>query len=205
MLKLTWRNVPRAHPDQRPVDLLPVILLSVLPQRPRNYRRDSPKPEKVIERRINLARRVQPAGSNQAPNHATTIHGAAIGTAEAIRLVRATDIVDVSQHPQRNADLRQGADDGRQPLRKEQRAWWDFHIVAQFHVHGKVNTLADDVRGQDLEAHVGHGFALEHVPPNKLAQHVELVCIYVGDSLDDAAGYHVDCWDDECEEDTVNR
>lgn len=68
----------------------------------------------------------------------------------------------------------------------------------------KVESLSDHVCGQDLEEHIGHGLALEHVAPDELRQHVELVCVDVGHALDHATGHHVDRGDDKSQEDAVD-
>lgn len=112
--------------------------------------------------------------------------------------------INVAEHPEGDAGLGQGPEDGGGPLRDKEQPWRDLQVVAQFHVHSEVDALADHVRAENLKEHIGQGLSFEHVTADELAEDIELVGVDVGDSLDDAAGHHVEGWDDEGQENTVD-
>lgn len=60
--------------------------------------------------------------------------------------------------------------------------------MAELHVLGEKDALADDVRGEDFEDHIGERSSRKHVAPDELAEHVQLIRVDVGDTLHDATG-----------------
>lgn len=107
----------------------------------------------------------------------------------------------MAEHPDSDTGLCQGAEDGSDALSHEEGAGRDLEVVTQFHVHSEVDALADDVGREGFEDDVCEGFALEEVAAEEFAEDGELVCIDVSDALDNAAGDHVDGWDDDGDDD----
>mgnify|MGYP007054561734 CR=1 FL=1 len=156
------------------------------------------------QRGVDLAGGVETTGADEAPDDRGREGRPSQRTREAVRLVLIADVAHVAQHPHRDARLGQRPQDRGDSLREEQRPRRDLEVVAQLHVHGEVDALAHDVRGQDLEDHVRERFSLEHVSADELAQDVELVRVHVGDALDDPARNHIDGRDDERQEHAVH-
>ena len=55
--------------------------------------------------------------------------------------------------------------------------------MAELHVLCKVDTLPNDILGQDFENHVRERFAIEHVAADELCKNVELIGVHVRDAL----------------------
>lgn len=196
------RDIVRADKDEGPVDLADKIGARLFPDEVGNGRQDEADPEEMQQARVDGADRVQARGADQTPNDRRGEDGAAVGAGEAVLLVLGADVVDVAQHPQGHARLGQGAEDGGDALGEEESARRNLEVVAELQVRGKVEALADDVGGQDLEQNVGNGLALEHVAADELGEDVELVGVDVGHALDHAAGDHVDGGDDVGQDDS---
>ena len=122
-----------------------------------------------------------------------------------VKSSEAADIIDITQHPERNSDLGQSAEDCSKALRKEECSRWDFHVMAQFHIHCEKDSLTHDISRQDLKTHVRQRSTRKHVPTDKFAKHIELISVYVRYTLDQTAGDHIDCRDDESEKNAIDR
>lgn len=198
------RDVVSSDEDEGPVDVFPELFAGVFVEEVGDEGGDGADPEEVEEGGVDAADGVETTGADEAPDDGGGVDGSTVGTGEAVGLVGGADVLDVAEHPDGDAGLGEGAEDGGEALGHEEGARGDFEVVAEFHVHGEVDTLADDVGAEDFEDHVGEGFAFEHVAADEFGEDVELVGVDVGDALDDAAGDHVDGGDDEAEEDAVD-
>lgn len=69
--------------------------------------------------RVDLPDGPEPGRADETPNDGRRVDSLAVGAGEAIGLVVVADAVHVAQHPQRRADLCQGAQDRGQALGKE--------------------------------------------------------------------------------------
>ena len=197
-------HVVRTHEDERPVDLAPEVVARLLPDGPGEDGHQRADPEEMQQGGIDLAGGVEARGADEAPDHARRPHRAAVRAREAAALVRRADVADIVEHPRRDADGGEGAEDGGAALRGEEEARRDLQVEPELHVLREENPLRDDVLGQDLEDHVRERFPRKHVAADELGRDVQLVGVDVGDSLDDAAGDHVHGRDEEGEEDAVD-
>lgn len=117
------RHIISPHKEQRPIDILENLLSSPLVQIPSNHWCDRTDPEKVQQRRVAPAYAIQTIWTDQSPNHRRAEHRSAIGTGEGGGLVGTADVVDVAEHPEGNASLSEGSEDGGEALGEEDGAW----------------------------------------------------------------------------------
>lgn len=147
--------------------------------------------------RVDRAHGVQSGGSNETPNDRRRIDSLSIRAAEPVGLVVGADALDIAQHPQRHTNLGQGSQDGGQPLSKEQGDERDLEVVCEFHwscqliceegnyrksfltVLYEIEALPNNIGRQDFEEHIGHWFALKHVPPDELGENIDLICVHL--------------------------
>lgn len=199
------RHVIGSDKDQWPVDLANKVRLCLLEDEIRNRRQDKSDPEEVQETRVNGANGVETGGPDETPDDRRRENGATVGAGEAVGLLLGANTVDIAEHPKRDTSLGQCSKDRSKTLSKEEGRGRDLEVVAELHIGCEVQTLTDDIRAEDLEEDVGNRFTLEHIPSDELREHVQLVGVHVGDALDHAAGDHVDCGNDEGENDSPPR
>lgn len=66
-------------------------------------------------------------------------------------MIRAANVVNITQHPERDTGLRERAEDTGVALREPNCSWSDLEVVAKFLVLGKEDALGYDVFGENFE------------------------------------------------------
>ena len=93
-------------------------------------------------------------------------------TSESIHGLRGAKTTNICEHPIEDPNLCERGNKGGNNLNREHDAWWNFHVVAQFQIRGKLNALSGgDVAVSD-EYHIGNGTAGKDGATHKLTDEV---------------------------------